>query len=70
MTSGVYMASDIAAQLYAAIESDGRTYYALAQAAGIKPEILYRFRDHERDLTLATAAKIAAALGLELRKAR
>jgi DNA-binding phage protein len=62
--------SGIQLQLYDAIEADGRSYYMIAKDAGLRPETLYRFRDGERDLTLHTAARIAAALGLELRAIR
>jgi hypothetical protein len=44
-----------------------RTHYELARASGITPAQLDRFVAGERDLTLATAAKVADALGLELR---
>ncbi len=48
-------------------ESEGRTLYAVAKAAGLKPELLYRFVAGERDLRLSSATKLCAALGLELR---
>jgi plasmid maintenance system antidote protein VapI len=50
-----------------AIRLSGRTHYELAKAAGITPAQLDRFVAGERDLKLATAAKVADALGLELR---
>lgn len=49
-----------------AMLEDGRTVYELAKQAVIEPDILYRFRDGS-DLRLATAAKLAHVLGLELR---
>ena len=51
-----------------AIRRSGRTHYELAQAAGITPAQLDRFVTGERDLRLATAALVAEALGLELRR--
>jgi DNA-binding phage protein len=53
-------------QLRCAIEASGRTLYAVAKAAGLKPETLYRFMRRERDIRGETFAKIALALGLEL----
>jgi hypothetical protein len=49
-----------------AIRGSGRTHYELAQASGITPAQLDRFVAGERDLKLATAAKVATPLGLEL----
>lgn len=53
-----------------AIRRSGRTHYALGKAAGVAPAQLDRFVAGERDLKLATAGKVAGALGLELRPAR
>jgi DNA-binding phage protein len=53
-------------QLRQAVEADGRTQYAIAKAAGIKPELLYRFMSRDRDLRGATIAKLCLALGLHL----
>lgn len=49
-----------------AIRSSGLTHYALARIAGVTPAQLDRFVAGQRDLTLATAAKVAQALGLML----
>lgn len=49
-----------------AIRSSGLTHYSLGKAAGVAPAQLDRFVAGERDLTLATAARVAAALGLTL----
>ena len=54
-----------------AIKADGRTHYAIGQAAGVAPSQIDRFMMAEsdprhRDLRLATAARIAAVIGLEL----
>ncbi len=53
--------------LRAAIARDTRTDYRLAKDAGVAPITIGRFMRKERDLRLATAEKIAAALGLVLR---
>lgn len=44
----------------------GLTHYAIGKAAGVAPAQLDRFVAGERGLSLATAAKVAAALGLVL----
>lgn len=51
--------------LRTAIGQSGLTPYAVAKAAGIHPQIVGRWLKGERDLTLATADKIAAGLGLD-----
>lgn len=61
----------IDAVLRQSIKADGRTHYAIGQAAGVAPSQLDRFMlvasdPRHRDLRLATAARIAAAIGLEL----
>ena len=56
----------IVEQLKAAVRKTGETPYAVAKRAGITPEMLSRFMHGERDIRLATAAKICAALNLEL----
>ena len=53
-----------------AIRSSGRSHYELARASGVTPAQLDRFVAGERDLLLATAAKVADALGLALRPVR
>lgn len=57
---------NISDQLRAAIEKSGLTRYRLAKDAGVTQIMLDRFVSGERDLRLATAAKVAAALNLEL----
>ena len=56
----------IVEQLKGAVRKTGETPYAVAKRAGITPEMLSRFMHGQRDLRLATAAKICAALNLEL----
>ena len=61
--------ADIAEQLKDALTrtvKGGRTLYAVAKAAGLKPEMLYGFTRGDRDLRLESAAKLAAVLGLTL----
>lgn len=60
------MAQGIDETLRQAMLEDGRTVYELAKQTMLEPDILYRFRDGS-DLRLATAAKLAEVLGLELR---
>lgn len=56
-----------------AIRTSGLTHYALGKKAGVAPSVIDRFmadpRAGERggDLRVSTAAKLADALGLELR---
>jgi hypothetical protein len=61
----------IDATLKRAIKGSGLTHYAIGQAAGVAPSQIDRFMmpaddPRHRDLRLATAARIAAALGLVL----
>ena len=58
-------------QLRIAIRLDGRSNNAIALEAGVTPQQISRFMlkagdPRHRDLTLSTAAKLAACLGLEL----
>lgn len=58
-----------------AIRSSGLSAYALSKASGVDQSVISRFLNDpgagERggDLRLSTAARLAAALGLELRPA-
>ena len=54
-------------QLREAIRTSGKTHYRIGTDAGCKPQIVARFVRQERDIRAETFAKIAAALGLELR---
>jgi plasmid maintenance system antidote protein VapI len=51
-----------------AIEASGETVAAISRGCGVAQPVLHRFVTGERDLTLRTATKLAAYLGLELRK--
>jgi hypothetical protein len=57
----------VCGQLREAILASGKTHYRIGKDAGVKPEIVSRFAHGERDIRAETFAKIAAALGLELR---
>lgn len=59
----------IDAALRAAITKSGLTHYALAKAAGVAVAQIDRFVAGERDIRLGTAARVAEALGLELKAA-
>lgn len=50
--------------LRAAVAASGLSAYAVAQAAGVSTQVVSRWLKRDRDLTLATADKIAAGLGL------
>jgi DNA-binding phage protein len=56
----------LAGQLRHTITTRRLTAYAVAKAAGVDIRVVQRFLDAERDLRLATADKIARALGLRL----
>lgn len=61
----------INATLRTAIKASGLTHYRLGQDAAVAPSQIDRFMlppadPRHRDLRLATAAKIAAVLGLDL----
>lgn len=49
-----------------AIRNSGLTRYAVAKGAGVDVAALLRFMSGQRTLTLRTAGKLAAFLGLKL----
>ena len=53
-------------QLQAAISATEQSLYAIAQGCGIAAPVLQRFVNGERGITLDTAGKLAAYLGLSL----
>jgi transcriptional regulator with XRE-family HTH domain len=57
---------DLAEQLRELIADSGLSNYALGGQAGVSESVIWRFRQGERDITLATAARIAAILGAKL----
>lgn len=61
--------SDIERQLRGAAKADGRSVKALAEAAGLHYASLHGFMNG-RSLSLRSAAKLAAALGMELTSRR
>ena len=56
----------LARQLQAALAATGQSLYAIAQASGVAAPVLQRFVNGERGITLETAGKLAAYLGLAL----
>lgn len=58
----------VAIDLRRAIIVSGLTHYAIGKAAGVAPAVIDRFVSGERDLRMATASKIADALGYGLMK--
>lgn len=56
----------LAHQLRAAIAATGQSLYAVAQGSGVAAPVLQRFVNGERGITLETAGRIAAYLGLAL----
>jgi len=56
----------LARQLQAAIAATDQSLHAIAQASGVAPPVLQRFVNGERGITLETAGKLAAYLGLSL----
>lgn len=58
---------DLSASLKTAIEKSGLSNYALSGLSGVNQSVLNRFTSGQRDITLDTAGKIAAALGAELK---
>lgn len=58
---------NLAEQLRAAIRQSGLSGNQVAYRAGVPQAVVSRFLRGERSITLNTAAKLAAALGLELR---
>jgi hypothetical protein len=56
----------LARQLQAAIAACGEPLPAIAQASGVSAAVLQHFVSGQRDITLETAGKLAAHLGLAL----
>jgi transcriptional regulator with XRE-family HTH domain len=63
-------AKDIETQLRDAIVGSGMSQYAIAKCSGVTKAQLSLFVNGKRSLTLTSAAKIARALGLELRSVK
>lgn len=62
--------TDIQEQLRQAITNSGETLYAIAKGSGADYSVLLRYMSRERGISLATAARLARHLKLELRKAK
>ena len=56
----------LSVRLKAAVEDSGLSLFAISKRAGLNHSILERFVKGQRDLKLASADKLAAALGLRL----
>ena len=56
----------LARQLQAAIAARGEPLPVIAQASGVSASVLQHFVSGQRDITLETAGKVAAHLGLAL----
>jgi len=56
----------LARQLQAAIAATGQSLYSIAQASGVAAPVVQRFVNGQRGITLETAGKLAAYLGLAL----
>ena len=52
-----------------ALRGSGKSIYQIAQEAGVSQIVVSRFLSGERDIRMATADKLAEALGLKLAKA-
>lgn len=59
--------SGIAKTLRSAIKNSKKSVYQIAKDAGVAHPVILRFISGERDIRLATADKLAAALGMEVR---
>ncbi len=66
-TKAAPTAASLGDQLRAAIADRGLSGAEVARMAGVDPRIVGRFLAGRRDLYLATADRIARALGLRLR---
>ena len=57
-------------QLRQAIEDSELTLYRIAKGSGVAYQVLHRFANGERDLTLATASRLADYFGMRLTRPR
>ena len=53
-------------QIRSAFKESGMTVYRLAKDSGVPQPVVSRFINAKRGITLATASKLVAVLGLEL----
>ncbi len=73
MAIGEYLAwrkgageAPLARQLQAALSACGQSVYAISKASGVSAPVIQRFLSGERGITLDTAGRLAAYLGLAL----
>jgi hypothetical protein len=65
--SSARVGSDVLSEaLRKAIRESGKSVYQIAKEAEVSPIVISRFLSGERDIRLATADKMAEALGLAL----
>jgi ribosome-binding protein aMBF1 (putative translation factor) len=62
----IIMATDLGELLRDAIRKSGLTSTALSKASGVNTAVILRFLAGQRDITLATASRLAGALGMRL----
>jgi transcriptional regulator with XRE-family HTH domain len=62
--------NDISWQLWHAVNDSGLSAYRLAELSEVSHTVINRWLKGERDITLQTAAKLAACLDLELKPNR
>jgi len=60
-------ATNIMDQLRQAMADSGQSLYAIAKGSGVDYASVQRFKTRERGLTLESAGKLIAYLGLELK---
>jgi len=56
--------------LKAAIKASDMTVYQISKESGVTQAMISRFLSDERDIRLATADKLSAVLGLELKQTK
>ena len=64
------MRANITGELLKAIANSGLTEYRIAKDSGVPQPVLNRFLHGERGISLSTAAKLCAYLGLHLAPTR
>ncbi len=57
---------NIAASLRTAITKSDKSAYQISKESGVSHPVILRFLSGERDIRLATADKLAAAVGVEV----
>jgi plasmid maintenance system antidote protein VapI len=68
-TPGTSASGRLSQALREALRSSDKSIYQIAQDAGVSQIVVSRFLSGERDIRMATADKLAEALGLDLAKA-